>query len=345
MTEFATLVAGSLHSELVTIVDVGAAGGIAPAFGCFLDKIDGFGFDPDPAEVARLNAAKSCGALQYVAGLVGIPADHPLAEPARIRPYTTRNPWSRLAIFRWAEIDQAAKAGLAPPPLSFAAGAHMDATYLVTDNPDPQTVLLPSFLKEHGVDKVDFLKIDVDGEDLLVLQSMTPQFTDIEVMSIGIEVNFFGSNRPTDNTFHNVDRLLKEMGFELFDLTMRRYSMKHLPVGSDHHVYPAETRMGRILQGDAFYARDICAPYNKALAERTSPEGLLKLAAMFSIFGLPDCAAEILLVFGDRLATRINIPIALDGLSRQAQRGEQEPKPYVDYLRDFESRTIGKALP
>jgi hypothetical protein len=44
---------------------------------------------------------------------------------------------------------------------------------------------------------------------------------DAKVLGVGIEVNFFGSEDPQVHTFHNVDRLMKQNGFELFCLSTR----------------------------------------------------------------------------------------------------------------------------
>src|SRR5207248_7137629 len=114
--------------------------------------------------------------------------------------------------------------------------------------------------------------------------------------------NFFGSGSETANTFHNIDRLLKEEGFELLDVSIRRYPTQDLPGPSVLGLpYPAASGFGRPFQGDAFYARDICAPWQSAFAESLSRERLAKAAALFAMFGLPDCAAEVLVTYREPL--------------------------------------------
>src|SRR5215211_1203178 len=77
---FARFVAESLTEEGFVLIDVGAAGGVAPAWRCFGDKLKGFGFDPDAAEIERLNGVEPAPGFRYVAGYVGLSPDHPFAK-------------------------------------------------------------------------------------------------------------------------------------------------------------------------------------------------------------------------------------------------------------------------
>jgi hypothetical protein len=98
--------------------------------------------------------------------------------------------------------------------------------------------------------------------------------------------------------------------------------------------YPADTTFGRLFQGDAFYARDLAAPRNHCLADAWGREAILKLAAIFSLFNLPDCAAELLVRFRSRLAKDF-VEIGLDLLTAQAT-GTSTGETYIDYIRSFQ---------
>jgi hypothetical protein len=144
------------------------------------------------------------------------------------------------------------------------------------------------------------------------------------------------------NTFHNVDRFLKNCQFELFDLSVRRYCMQDLPCNSIQDLpYPADTVFGRPFQGDAFYARDVCASGQKAFSERLNGEKLAKISALFSLFGLPDCAAEVFNIFRNKLIGILDVDRGLDFLARQAQPRAPNPLPYRQYIADFERRAYG----
>jgi len=338
---FARFVADSLKEDKFVLIDVGAADGIAPVWRSFGDKLSGFGFDPNPQEVERLNDVEPVPGFRYVAGFVGLPDDHPFANKRRDQPRIARNPWYRLAVERWFHIQRSRDQGL-PLPVN----ARMQEPRGVYEGENtgvrPDIIELPKFLVAQAITGVDFLKIDVDGTDYDILQSLTGWYDKLQILGIGVEVNFFGSAADTGNTFHNIDRFLKSHGFELFDITVRRYSMQDLPSQSKRHSYPAETEFGRPFQGDAFYARDVCALGQRHFARDLCDEKLANLAAIFCLFGLPDCAAELLVTVRDRLASLIDVDRGLDLLAAQAQPGRKDPMSYRDYIVDFENRAFGE---
>lgn len=114
-------------------------------------------------------------------------------------------------------------------------------------------IVLQSFVEGRGIGDVDFVKIDVDGPDFLILRSIVPMLESKRVLGVGIEVNFYGSDNPDVNTFHNVDRLLRSAFYDLFDLSVRRYPLTALP-SPYLYSFPAQSRSGRPFQGDALYS-------------------------------------------------------------------------------------------
>ena len=120
---------------------------------------------------------------------------------------------------------------------------------------------------------------------------------------------------------------------------MRRYPTQDLPGPSIvGHPYPGDSGFGRPLQGDAFYARDVCAFGMQDFANSLTEKQLAKLAALFAMFGLPDCAAEILVTFRDRLAVALNVDQGLDLLAAQAQGPSSlHALSYNDYMAAFAS--------
>ncbi|SEC67339.1 Methyltransferase FkbM domain-containing protein [Rhizobiales bacterium GAS188] len=317
-------VADRLQAEAFTLVDIGCAGGVAPAWLGFGKHIRVFGFDPGPDDIDALQKQEHEGEHVYTEGFVGIPPEHPFAVASRGKPVLQRNPWSRLAIAWWQQLRSDPNAAQIVPPatLQQERGA----------NPTP-TILLDEFLRARGDFPVDFIKIDVDGTDLDILHSLDECLHSRRVLGIGVEVNFFGSADPYCNTLHNADRFLREHGFDLFDLSQRKYAGRYLPAPSAERPYPAETIFGRLLQGDAFYARDLAAPENQKLSALYGHDSILKLAAIFSLFNLPDCAAE-LLVGNASLIDAGFVRIGLDLLAIQARRGVP-PLPYREYIDAF----------
>ena len=70
--------------------------------------------------------------------------------------------------------------------------------------------------------------------------------------------------------------------------------------------------------------RDICNPLHADFAVNLSAEKLLKAAAIFAAFHLPDCAAEVLLKFRAELASRCDVESLLDTLAAQIQQGRNQ---------------------
>jgi hypothetical protein len=131
---------------------------------------------------------------------------------------------------------------------------------------------------------------------------------------VGLEVNWFGSASPTEHTFHNTDRFLREQGYALFGITVRTYSRTDLPAPFLYEFY-AQTRSGQPYQGDAIYVRDLAASYLHELSASYPPDKLIKLASLYELIGLPDCAAEVLNCFRPRLAEFGQVETLLDALT------------------------------
>ena len=119
-------------------------------------------------------------------------------------------------------------------------------------------------------------------------------------------------------------------------MKVRTYSTSALP---ERYVwpFPAETVAGRRLQGDAFYARDLASTEWDDLARQLGAAKLAKLAAIFAIRGLPDCAAELLATRRSLLAPLLDVDAGLDLLARQVQGSAWRPLGYRDYIAAFEA--------
>ncbi|MGI9253482.1 MAG: FkbM family methyltransferase, partial [Thermomicrobiales bacterium] len=299
--------AAPLAEEPFALLDIGCSGGVPTCFRAFGGELVAVGVDPNLAEVERLQRAEAMPGVSYLAGYVGLPEDDPFMVKRRTRDWWSNNPWDRLTAASFKEM-LAARAGdvsqlteiNAWPAVSLADNHHswtLDALAEVRLGRPP-----------------DFVKIDVDGADLAVILSGVRTLADPRTLGVGVEVNYFGTADPMDNTFHNIDRELRARGFELFDLTVRRYSTTALPARFEFPT-GGQTQSGRIYQGDALYLRDLAAAANARQFEAATAPGLLKLICLFDLFGLPDCAAEIAMAASDRIEPLIPVASVLDALT------------------------------
>jgi FkbM family methyltransferase len=337
-TSFARLVASALGDNHFTLLDIGCRAGIDAPWRVFGERLRAFAFDPNVNEVNRLTKLETNPAVVYIPKFVGLPAGDSGAERMRSMDFWARNPWSRLSVARTQEIRASKPGQVSAEPLA---------------DPGDQ-VIIPLFLRERGVDDVDFIKIDVDGADFLILRTLVQTLEDTKVLGVGIEVNFFGSEDPEVHTFHNVDRLMKQNGFELFMLSTRPYSVAALPAPY-RLTQPAQSAWGRIFQGDAIYFRDIAASEQAGWAHSAGAYKLAKLAALFSLTGLTDCAAEILIRFRSVLEPVLDVRAGLEALMEQSLPPGSPVMPYEEYIAEFESdsarfypalqQTVGTAAP
>lgn len=336
----ARLLAGAARESIFTLVDVGCSGGIDPGWRVYGPRLKAFGFDPSVHEIARLSAAEDNPQVRYVAGFVGLPDGHP-CKGAVVEPWRV-DPWTRLSACRTQALQRQREAAACPPPAAAPAvapaapavpapaapeaassdqGLMQSNRWHEAELTDPdRPIVLPQFLEGHAVADVDFIKVDVDGADFEILQSLEASLDDLGVLGVMMEVSFHGGAGEHYNTFHNVDRFMRARGFDLFELTVRKYSLAVLPRPYlFRHPFAAQTVGGRPFQGDALYLRDLGHDRLEPVDGSWSDAKLLKLASVFALFGLLDHAADILIRFRERLETHLDVGQALDVLTVENQ--------------------------
>jgi FkbM family methyltransferase len=315
-TEIAEMVAVHL-TERFTLFDVGCSGGIDPQWLCLQNKLNAFGFDPVIEEVKRLNRLKGQANVSYIAGQV---CGDGLFERAEM------NPWSRLAvnqsnIIRDEKIKSQTFKGL------------IDNSWQAQTLSE-EKIYLPDFIQKNGIDFVDFIKIDIDGDDFDVLNSLGTILLPRKVLGLMLEVNFHGTDDPKENTFHNVDRLMRKHGYVLFDLTKRLYSGSSLPAPYSISM-PAQSNFGRPLQGDALYLRDFVDPRSKVNGFENK-NSILKLAFLFCLFNKLDSAAELLIYYQKLLPGELNLDVLLDSMTSVWGEGSFAKLSYEVLMQRFE---------
>jgi len=157
------------------------------------------------------------------------------------------------------------------------------------------------------------------------------------VLGLAVEAQFHGLVNRDANLLSNVDLYLRDLGFGLFDLEVYRYSRSALPAAFALDL-PAQTVTGQVSWGEALYFRDLGDPRYESMWEfRPSAVDVFKLMCLFEIFGLPDCAAELILeheqlLGGERTRTEL-----LDILAAQ-QAGAGTTYAELQHRFDAEAR-------
>lgn len=314
------------------LVDIGCSGGIDRRWRRMGRRLCAMGIDPDVREIERLRGKEANPAITYINAFAGIAAEHPFAVRRKATAELARNPNQRLSTYRYQELAEVKIEELTDKE---KRSANL-WTQTALANPNAP-VVVPEYLKSTGVASLDFLKIDVDGNDFDILNSFDRALSDLQIMSVGIEVRLWGSHEETDGTFHNVDRFMKAQGFELFNLTTRRYSTSALPSRFAARV-PGPTELGRVHHGDAMYARDLASGWYDDFAKALPPDKILNLAVILAIFDLPDCAAELLVRFREEVAGLGDVDRMLDLLTAQSERSISGRASYKEHMQRFAKR-------
>jgi len=199
-------------------------------------------------------------------------------------------------------------------------------------------ISLEDFVRSEGIRDVDFIKTDTDGHDLEVLVSAESAIRECGVLGIMVETNFHGSYGDTANSLHNIDRFMKRHGLMLYGMSHYRYSRASLPA---QFVYaaPYQTSSGQPMWGDFVYLRDGAADdYAAIWGDQLSIPKLLKLACLYDLFNVPDCAAELINHHRARLAEVCEPQALLDALTPTLNGRQLNYTDYVDeFVRSFES--------
>ena len=314
---------GVFETEHFFLVDVGASGGIESHWRIFGEYLNAVGFDPLVKECARLNQAERSPNVRYHAAYVGAGESAsflPSEENADPDSGWSNQPFPRTSATR---AEQA---------LSISAMQRYnsgDEEILLSD----ERVSLDEYFSGTRVNTIDFIKIDTDGHDYEVLCGARDILAKHLVLGLYVECQFHGQIHPRANLFSNIDRLLREEGFSLFDIEVYRYTRACLP-GKFVYDIPAQTTGGQVLWGDALYLRDAAVPgYEDRWECELSVEKLIKLACLFEIYGLPDCEAELLLAHKGRLGDVIDVPGCLDLLAAEA---DPSSPSFEDHNRKFD---------
>lgn len=318
---------GTFLNAPFCVADVGASGGIEQHWRVFGQYLRAVGFDPLVNECERLNRLEPSDDIRYHAAYVGAckesaPSTNTRAGPHKPSGYSKNNqPFPRTSAVRAIDLMK----------IDFVDRYNSFSDVLYSNE---SLCLDEYFLSHERRSNIDFLKIDTDGCDYDVLRGSENILSKCLVLGIFVESQFHGEIGSRSNLFSNIDRFLRERGFSLFDIEVYRYTRAVLPGRFTYNI-PAQTTTGQVMWGDALYLRDLAAPqYERDWGGNFSPYKILKLASIFEIYGLSDCAAELLLHFRDRIGELVDVDECLDVLAREM---DPSATSFVAYNEKFES--------
>jgi hypothetical protein len=270
-------------SDPFVLADVGVSGGIHSCWQAFGSDLRVFGFDPLIGEIERLRGQHPGGSHVYVAAKVGCIGMR--AQDGRETQITGQNDhcYSRLASFLAESLGG-----------SDAIGRY-DQSGQRTMSSD--MIELDQYFLDQKRPVPNFIKTDTDQFDIDVLRGAKGLLKTGGLLGISVEAYFVGNIGPDANVFSNIDNLLRSNGFTLFELDPVRYSRAALPAPF-LAPSPCQSQTGQVTWAEAVYFRDLAHPDYEAMWGITpTAVDVLKLACLFDLFSLPDCAADVLVKY------------------------------------------------
>ncbi len=334
------LLKSQLAADPLFLIDVGCSGGVEKAWDVFGLNIQAVGFDPLVAEVERLRATETRPDFRYEAAFVGC-HDYDRLFPKALRddPIASRSNQS----FARTSAQRAMNA----MKLDYTQEVfNQGAAIKLAD----RLVEIDEYCAEKKIDRVDFIKVDTDGHDLEVLLGAKETMANRGVLGVQVECQLHGPVHPQANVFSNIDLLMREAGFTLFDLDVWSYTRGDLP-GAFYYDITAQTHGGQVQWADAFYMRDLADPnYPKMTGFVATPGQLAKAACLLEFYGKADCAAELIVKhrqafepMADRLLDALTPVKGPPGIYRQyLQLFDADPTQfYASRIRQRQRRAVG----
>lgn len=246
----------------ITLVDVGASGGLLEHWASVEDRIRVVAFEPDKRSFVGLGKNSNQKRIYINAALF---------NTKEMRNFYLTKKQEVSSIFK--------------PNYSFLEQFPESERFKITEILKMETDTMDNQLEKYHIDNVDFIKLDTQGSELLILEGAVKTLEN--VLGVEIEVEF-ASMYEGQPLFADVDRFLRSIGFQLFALKPGYWKRKE---GEQYGKLK-----GQMIYADAFYLLDPKVVNNKFGGIKNTlllKSKILKVISIAILHGYADYALAI----------------------------------------------------
>lgn len=261
---FGTLAESYYKRWPLTLIDIGARGGLQANWKQARRHLRLVGFEPDAAEHERLAAAANPERVLYINAAVW-------REAAQVRLNVGRDPGT---------------SSLLQPNAAFLGRFPRAERFDVVREVEVSADRLDRLLEAKGVKDPDFLKIDTQGAELAILEGARETLAR-SILGVEVEVQLAPLYREQPS-FGEIDDVLRSLGFQLFDM---RPSYWKRAAG---RLYGGPK--GQLVFADVLYLKteeDIDRLLSRVAAGDERASKLLRALGVCVLYGYVDYAIEL----------------------------------------------------
>lgn len=241
----------------LTIVDIGASGGIQRRWEQYGRAVNAILFEPDPREYDRLSEALPKNYTLYNTALY----DH----KGKIAFNLCRKQMCSSVLE--SNVEELKK---------YHEGERFD----IVDRIELPVDTLDNVLSDYP-DAIDFVKIDAEAAELFILKGATNVLSN--TIGLEIETAFF-SIRKNQPLFHDINKFMQDKGFQLIDLRCDYWKRRV-------DGLPIDARKGQLIWGDALYFK---LPEKIIEESRGNEDTLRRAFLIYLAYGYVDLAASLI---------------------------------------------------
>ena len=250
-----------LQGEKITVIDIGARGGIHARWNSFSPLLNVIGFEPDENECQRINETAKSKSYEL-----------------KCLPYALGKDNNSKASLHICK--EPGCSSLYEPNLEFVKQFYFAPNMEVVNSYNLTLTTLRDICDKYEIIP-DCIKIDTQGSELDILMGMQNILDNLKFIELEVEFNPQYKNQPL---FSDIDLFLRKKGFLLLGIKRTYWRRRN------RKIFPRSPFGGQIMHGDAIY-------YNARILEELQPDSIkeiLKLLIILSAYKQDDLIAYLL---------------------------------------------------